>query len=90
MTYELVATDGVLEFEYLWPIRGSYAAVLSAAPTALSPVQFEPIRETVEIKLSENPAEFTNLIFFVVVLGLFGLVSGLVLGRSIKTTREAE
>jgi hypothetical protein len=90
MSYEFVADDGVLEFEYLWPIRGSYELALSAAPTAQSPVQFDPISDTREFKLSENPAEVTNVIIFVAILAVFGLISGLVLGRSLKARREPE
>ncbi len=90
MSYEFLAEGGVLEFEYLWPIRGSYELALSAAPTAQSPVQFEPISDTRTFKLNENPAEVTNVIVFVAVLAVFGLISGLVLGRSLKARREPE
>jgi hypothetical protein len=90
MKYELVAADGVLEFEYLWPIRGSYEIVMSASPTDRSSVQFEPITESRTFSLSENPDELTNVIIFVAVLAVFGLVSGLVLGRSFNVRQEAE
>ena len=55
MKYELDAADGILEFEYLWPIRGSYEIVMSASPTARSPVQFEPISEATTFRLTETP-----------------------------------
>ena len=88
MKYELVAADGILEFEYLWPIRGSYEIVMSASPTVRSAVQFEPISEARTFRLTENPAELRNVIIFVAILAVFGLVSGLMLGRSLKSARE--
>jgi len=88
MSYELVSSDGVLEFEYLWPIRGSYEIVMSASPTALSPVQFEPVSTSTTLRLSESRAEMTNIIILVVFLAVFGLASGLVLGRSFKAGQE--
>lgn len=88
MNFEFVADGGVLEFDYLWPIRGSYEVALSAAPTAQSPVQFAPISDTREFSLSENPEEWTNLIVLIAILAVFGLISGLVLGGSLKTRRE--
>lgn len=90
MSYELVAADGSLEFEYLWPIRGSYDVVLSASPTADSPVQFDPITENTTFRLGENPDELNNIIIFVVILGVFGLISGLILGRSLRVKQETE
>ena len=90
MSFELVAADGSLEFDYLWPIRGSYDVVLTASPTADSPVQFDPITERPALQLSENPDELINIIIFVVILGVFGLVSGLILGRSLRVKQETE
>ena len=88
MSYELVSSEGVLEFEYLWPIRGSYEIVMSASPTVLSPVQFEPISTSRTLQLSASRGEITNVLILVVLLALVGLVSGLVLGRSFKAGQE--
>lgn len=90
MNYELVAPQGAIEFTYLWPIRGKYDVILTAKPTEGSPVQFEPIRTQTSVSLNENPAERSNAVAFVAILAAFGLLSGLILGRSLRVKREAE
>ena len=88
LSYRGASPDGTLEFDYLWPIRGRYDVTLTASPAQGSLTPFDPITTHIGLSLNENPAEVNNAIMMVALLGAFGLVSGLVLGRSLKLQRE--
>jgi hypothetical protein len=73
---EIQTVNGQFEMDYLFPIRGEYNMSLYASidGKALA-VQQE------SFTLNENPEEVTNFTFLALGLLVFGLISGLIIGR---------
>lgn len=76
---------GVLTFDYIYPIRGSYRFHVEAGRDD-SDVTFQ---NTLTLKLSENRNEVLNLIFFGSILVGLGMVAGFVIGRGARAQRMA-
>ncbi len=77
-----VAPGGRQEFDYLFPIRGDYRLTIKASPAPGSSAAFTPISRDLTLHISEKPMSFVYLGLFVGALFLFGMISGLVLGRA--------
>ncbi|MGQ4808435.1 hypothetical protein NKDENANG_01817 [Candidatus Entotheonellaceae bacterium PAL068K] len=73
--------DGVLTFDYVFPVRGTYAFDLTVSPVP-GGVAFPitTVRKTIHVR--ENPAEVRNGWFLVIGLFLLGGLSGVLFGRS--------
>jgi len=72
--------EGELNFDYIFPIRGSYQIVAEAGRTAdsMGPVAVDPI------VVSENGAKIRNFILLLALLVLFGLIAGYMIGRGTR------
>jgi hypothetical protein len=73
-----ITQNGVLNLDYLFPIRGEYQLKITVESTDAT---FETSVHEQKFTLNENPEEVNNFIVLVVILVLFGLLSGFVIGR---------
>ncbi len=79
--------DGALTFDYLFPIRGTYAFDVTLSPVPGAPdFATTTLRQTMQLR--ENPTEVRNV--WLLVIGLFGLGSffGVVFARSAAARGE--
>ncbi|MAG36858.1 MAG: hypothetical protein CL878_11540 [Dehalococcoidia bacterium] len=83
------APDGRLELKFVWPIRGDYSLLVRASPAPGTGASFAPITRELTVHLNENPAEGTNLLQFVLALGVLGLVAGMVMGAANRAGQPA-
>jgi hypothetical protein len=77
-----VSADGRQEFQYAFPIRGTYHVSVKASPAAGSTVSFSPLSRDVALGVSEKGKSFIYLGMFLAALFAFGAISGVVLGRA--------
>ena len=92
LTKDSQPIDGVIsitfEMDYLFPIRGEYSMKVTAL------VNDKKSSEIINFSLNENPHEVSKFIFLTLGLLIFGLLSGLVIGRGAtlkaKTSEEIE
>ena len=76
MEFEGQLPDGTLEFDYIYPIRGTYAFNMQAGRSA-GELTFA---DTLSISISENGNEVRNFVIFAAILLLFGLFAGYIIG----------
>lgn len=75
-----ITKNGLLEMDYLFPIRGNYNLSITAAP--LIKKSFPPAKKNFQFTIFENPNEVSNMYILWGILVLFGLISGIILGNS--------
>jgi hypothetical protein len=85
MDYEGVLPDGVLEFDYIYPIRGTYSFVVEAGRDA-STLKYE---DTLTLQLNENRNEILNFVLFGLILLGLGIAAGFIIGRGARAQRMA-
>lgn len=83
--YEGFLNNGVLEFDYIYPIRGQYRIDVQtgSGPQDLS------AKKSLNLVVHENRTETKNLLIFMTFLFGFGLVSGLVIATGNKPKEMA-
>lgn len=74
---------GILEFDYVYPIRGTYNFAVEAGRDA-STLTYE---DTLTLKLSENRNEVLNFVFFGLILLGLGIIAGFIIGRGARAQR---
>lgn len=85
LNYEGILPDGVLEFEYIYPIRGQYRFEVEAGREAAA-ISF---KDTLSLTLSENRNEVINGVIFIGLLFILGIVAGLIIGTGARAQRMA-
>lgn len=80
MNFEGNLPDGVLEFEYIFPIRGVYNFEVEAGRNPLS-VTFA---DTLTLRLRENSNEVLNFVIMLLLLVGLGVVAGFIIGRGAR------
>lgn len=85
LEYEGTLPNGVLEFEYIYPIRGEYTFQVEAGRDAAA-LSF---KDTLSLSLSENSNEVMNGIIFVGGLLVLGIVAGVIIGNGARAQRMA-
>ena len=85
LDYEGILPEGSLEFEYIYPIRGTYNFKVEAGQDAAT----ASFQDTMSLRLSENGNEVLNFIIFVIILLGLGLVAGFIIGRGARAQRLA-
>lgn len=85
MDSKVLAPQGKLDFQYVFPIRGEYSLKVKATPSG---DPSKAVEKTLHISINENPPEVRNA--FLLILGLFllGCIVGYIL-TSNRVTREA-
>lgn len=73
----IMIRDGKASFDYMFPIRGDYSMKVEIRDLDGNLVG----TENLGIHIGENPQEMKNAIIFIVLLVLFGLISGYVLSK---------
>lgn len=73
------AAAGVMEFQQVFPIRGTYQLLVDVTP--LKPNSFQPIQQTLTISVPENPVKYRNLLLLAAILLAVGLGGGWVIGQ---------
>jgi hypothetical protein len=81
-----VAPRGELEFKMLFPIRGAYAMNVSAELPGETAAKTDT---AFSIGVNEEPAVVRNFTLLICLLAAFGLISGIVLGRSARRASSA-
>lgn len=84
MNGKVLASEGKLNFKYVFPIRGEYTLNVNASPIGKSD---QAVDKTLHFTINENPPEVRNAIVFVLVLFLLGWITGYIL-TSRSVTRE--
>lgn len=79
-----VAPKGELDIVYLFPIRGEYRLKVTAESTATNGGAFRRTSMLWNPRLNEVPSDVRNFWILISILVGFGVVSGMVLGRSAK------
>lgn len=80
LAYEGTLPDGVWQFDYVYPIRGTYSFEVAAGTDPGS----YAVRDTLKLRLRENRREVLNLVIFLGGLLGFGLVTGVIVGRGAR------
>jgi hypothetical protein len=88
LTWSAVAPEGRQEFAYIFPIRGAYHLTVKASPAPGTAAAFSPVSRELSVGISEKPTSFVYLGLFLLVLFLFGTISGVVLGRANRAGRR--
>jgi hypothetical protein len=85
LEYAGTLPEGVLRFDYIYPIRGNYNFHIEAGrdDTTLT------FQETLTLKLRENRNEIFNFVFFGLLLLGLGVVAGFIIGRGARAQRLA-
>jgi hypothetical protein len=83
--YEGTLPEGVLAFDTIYPIRGTYRFQVEAGRNAATPV-FE---DTLTLTLAENRNEIINFAVFVAFLLGLGIVAGFIIGRGSNARQMA-
>lgn len=81
MAYEGYLEKGILDFDYIYPIRGKYRFDIEAGPNPTSLSQIKSLGFVVH----ENPEELRNLMIFIALILGFGIMSGYIIGRGSRT-----
>ncbi len=79
LTLDTVAPDGKLDFQQVFPIRGTYKFTVTATP--LTPQAFESVQQTLELTVPESPGKYRNLLILIVLLLGIGWLGGQIIGR---------
>ena len=74
-----VLPAGRFEFDYIYPIRGDYDLNVEVTPPGGA-----TFPETLNLTVRENPGELRVLLVFLVILAIFGMLSGWVVGRGAR------
>lgn len=85
MAYEGVLPEGTYEFEYIYPIRGTYGFFVEAGMNK-SDIS---IKNKLNFSISENAGEKVNFIIFISLLLVLGIVTGVIAGKSRRSTSAA-
>ncbi len=83
LAYEGILPEGSLQFEYIYPIRGTYHFDVEAGRDAAT----ASFQDTLNLSLSENSNEILNFIIFLIILLGLGVVAGFIIGRGAKAQR---
>jgi hypothetical protein len=85
MAYEGYLPDGILTFDYIYPIQGKYRMEVLAGldPASLSAAG------VLSLRLHENRKELKNILVFLALLLGFGVIAGAVIGRGAKARKLA-
>jgi hypothetical protein len=83
--YEGVLPNGVLEFSYIYPIRGLYNFEAEAGRNATTLTY----KDTLSLTLTENRDEILFFAIFAALLLGFGIVAGFIIGRGAKAQQMA-
>jgi hypothetical protein len=75
--------DGIFEFDYIYPIRGTYIFAIEAGRDA-STLTY---KDSLKLKLSENRNEVLNFVFFAFILLGLGIATGFIIGRGARAQR---
>jgi len=86
MEYEGYLSNGVLAFDYIFPIRGQYRIDVQAGADAASLSE----KKSLHLSLNENKVEVRNIWIFISILLGFGILAGFIISRGAKgRVREA-
>ena len=86
MEYEGYLPNGVLTFDYIFPIRGQYRMDVQAGADAASLSE----KKSLHISLNENKVEVRNILNFMTLLLGFGTLAGFIISRGVKgSARQA-
>ncbi len=85
MTYEGVLPEGNYEFEYIYPIRGRYSFSVEAGMNK----SYISFKNKLSFSISENAGERVNFIIFIGFLLALGIVTGVIAGKSRRSTSAA-
>jgi hypothetical protein len=83
--YEGTLPAGSLEFEYIYPIRGTYTFEVEAGREAAA-LSF---KDNLTLTLQENRSEVLNFVIFMIILLGLGIVAGFIIGRGSRAQRLA-
>ena len=82
--FEGLLPDGRLEFDYIYPIRGTYAFEVRAGMSADTLNTAENTTDTLSLTIRENASEVWNFAIFAAFLLLFGLIAGYIIGGNAR------
>src|SRR5262249_23838828 len=80
-------TDGMVTWQYRFPIRGTYTLDLEIAPVAGGP-EFPPSRLRKTVHISENPAVVRHTWLFIIGLFVLGGITGVMVARAAAARRK--
>ena len=83
--YEGILPDGLLEFSYIYPIRGAYNFEVEAGRDPATATY----KDTLTLTISENRNEIFSFIIFAALLLVLGLVAGFIIGRGARAQQMA-
>ncbi|HEX9922652.1 MAG TPA: hypothetical protein VGD99_08310, partial [Anaerolineae bacterium] len=83
--YEGALPEGVLAFNFIYPIRGTYRFQVEAGRNAATPV----FADTLTLTLAENTNEIMNFAVLAALLLGLGIVAGFIIGRGANARRMA-
>ncbi len=78
---EFFAPDGVVEFDYIFPIRGEYAVSVEVLPAGDSE-EFEPLRREFSVQVKEWGYQVRNAAILVLMMLSFGIALGVIFGKA--------
>lgn len=83
--YEGTLPEGSLEFEYIYPIRGTYTFEVEAGREAAA----FSFKDNLTLNLQENRNEVLNFVIFMIILLGLGILAGFIIGRGSRAQRLA-
>jgi hypothetical protein len=85
LNYEGTLSNGVLEFDSIYPIRGQYTFEVEAGRDATN-LSF---KDSLSLNLNENSNEVINGIIFIALLLILGIIAGVIIGNGARAQRMA-